>query len=185
MWKDFLAAAILQAINLNYFSFHLILALTDRTVQCDVAIYELIINEVIACFPSLVILLLLLLMWNCELKNFNEANFHLVWICRLIKYWHREGETAASVGRERKSMRLIINKMRRWKLPTPPTSSLKVSKQFVQSVPLRNSTKHIQWKPWKSWKYFKNSFLNKNAIKKAFCANTNGKISPRRHRWKI
>lgn len=144
MWKDFLAAAILQAINLNYFSFHLILALTDRTVQCDVAIYELIINEVIACFPSLVVLLLLLLMWNCESKNFNEANFHLVWICRLIKYWHREGETAASVGRERKSMRLIINKMRRWKLPTPSTSSLKVSKQFVQSVPLRNNTHPVE-----------------------------------------
>lgn len=52
MWKDFLATAILSAINLNYFSFHLILALTDRIVH-DVAIYELIINEVIAClFPG-------------------------------------------------------------------------------------------------------------------------------------
>lgn len=123
------------------------------------------------------------LMWNCESKNFNEANSHLTRICRLIKYWHREGETAASVGRERKSMRLIINKMRRWKLPKPP--SLKVSKQFVQSVPrlftLKNNTKHNHIV--EIMELFQNSF-NKKMQLKSFFVRTNGKFSPRRHRWK-
>lgn len=150
------------------------------------AIYELNwypTSHILLCADCKLFLIWTMLPFRWEWKNFNEANSRSFQTCRLIKYWHREGVARWQVRlklRGRKSIWLIINKMRRWKLPTH-RRRLNFSSNFYNlciKISQQNSSSNSHFiDPF----FYKNSLVNnKNVIKKAFCAQME-KISPRSH----